>query len=166
MTCPWTRHFVTVNGMSIQKSLFHIFDIRKRKPESDTDLRDDTQVKKRKFCPKWLKEFQWLKYDSTEKQMKCKVCLDAYSCQAKPSQSFVHGANNFQRSSLTRHQSGNDRIVAMNIIKQKRSHETVVYHVQEKANTALKAQVRTAFVIGKEEIPDSKFNALIDLQVS
>ena len=123
-------------------------------------------MKKRKFCPKWLKEFQWLKYDSTEKQMKCKVCLDAYGCQAKPSQSFVHGANNFQRSSLTRHQSGNDRIVAMNIIKQRRSHETVVYHVQEKANTALKAQVRTAFVIGKEEIPDGKFNALIDLQVS
>ena len=75
MGCRLTRHFVTVKGVSTQKSLFNIFDIRKRKPESDTDLRYDTQVKKRKFCPKWKEEFQWLKYDSTEKQMKCKVCL-------------------------------------------------------------------------------------------
>ena len=54
----------------------------------------------------------------------------------------------------------------MNIIKQRRSHETVVHHVQEKVSTALKVQVRTAFVMGKEEIPDKKFNALIDFQVS
>ena len=53
MACGLTRHFVTVKGVSTQKSLFNIFDIRKRKPESDTDLRYDTQVKKRKFCPKW-----------------------------------------------------------------------------------------------------------------
>ena len=98
--------------------------------------------------------------------MKCKNCLGAYGYQTKPSESFVHGEINFQRSSLTRHQSGNDHIVAMHIIKQRRSHETVVRHVQEKASTVLKAEVRTAFVMGKEEIPDRKFNALIDLQVS
>ena len=100
------------------------------------------------------------------KKTKYKVCLDAYGCQPEPLQSFVHGANNFQRSSLTQHQSGNYHILAMNIIKQRRSHETVVHHVQEKASTALKVQVRTAFVMGKEEIPDKKFNALIDFQVS
>ena len=60
---PLTHHFVTVKSMFTKKSLFNIFYIRKRKPESDTDLRDDTQVKQRKFCPKWLEEFQWLKYD-------------------------------------------------------------------------------------------------------
>lgn len=96
-------HFVTVKGMSTQKSLFDIFDIRKRKPESDADLWDDTLVKKPIFFPKWLGEFKWLKYDSTEKQIKGKVCLDTYGCKPKPSQSFLHGANNFQRSSLTRH---------------------------------------------------------------
>ena len=101
MACRLTRHFVTVKGVSIQKSLFNIFDIRKRKPESDTDLRYDTQVKKRKFCPK------------------VQSLSRAYGCQPKPSKSFVHGANNFQRSSLTRHHSGNDHIVAMNNIKQK-----------------------------------------------
>ena len=53
--------------MSIQKSLFDIArpstlrKPEKRKPESDTDQGDDTQVKKHKFCPKWLGEFHWLK---------------------------------------------------------------------------------------------------------
>ena len=158
--------------MSTQKTLFKIVQHstsgkpEKRKPESDKDLRDDAQLKKHKFCPKWLEEFQWLKYESTEKQMKCKVCLDAYGRKPKPSQSFVHGANNFQGSGLIRHQLGADHIMARNIIKQRRSHETVVRHVQEKASTALKAQIRMAFVMGKEEIPNRKFNALIDLQVS
>ena len=110
--------------------------------------------------------FQGLKYDSDEKQMKCKVCLDAYGCLPKPLQSFVHGANNFQHSSPTWHQSGNDHVVAMNIIKQRRSQENVMHHVQEKASTALKAQVRTAFVMRKKIIPDRKFNASIDLQVN
>ena len=53
----------------------------------------------------------------------------AYGCKPKPSQNFVHGANNFQRSSLTRHQCGNDHIMAMSFIKQRRSHETVVRHI-------------------------------------
>lgn len=64
MACPLTCHFVIVKSMSTQKGLFNIFDIRKGKPGSDTDLGDDTQVKKHRFCPKWLEEFQWLKYDS------------------------------------------------------------------------------------------------------
>ena len=66
----------------MQKSLFDIVrpstlrKPEKRKPESDADQGDDTQVKKHKFCPKWLREFHWLKYDSTEKQMKLTVCLE------------------------------------------------------------------------------------------
>ena len=42
----------------------------------------------------------------------------------------------------------------------------VVHHVQAKASMPLKAQLRTASVMGKKEIPDRKFNALNDLQVS
>ena len=82
MACPSSPYFDTHWVMSIHKSLFDIVrpstlrKPEKRKPESDTDQGDDTQVKKHKFCPKWLGEFHWLKYDSTEKQMKCKVCLE------------------------------------------------------------------------------------------
>lgn len=48
--------------------------------------------------------------------MKSRVCLDAYGCQPKPLQSFVHAANNFQHSSFTQHQSGKDHIMPMVLI--------------------------------------------------
>ena len=55
--CPSSRHFVTRRVVSTEKSLFDIVQpTTLRKPESDTDRGDDTQVKKRKFCPKWLEE--------------------------------------------------------------------------------------------------------------
>lgn len=54
----------------------------------------------------------------------------------------------------------------MNIIKQRRSHETVACHVQEKVSTALKTPVSTVFVMRKEEIPDRKSDSVIDLKVS
>ena len=73
MSCPSSPYFVTCWDMAMQKSLFDIVrpstlsKPEKRKPESDTDQGDDTQGKKHKLCPKWLGEFHWLKYDSTEK---------------------------------------------------------------------------------------------------
>ena len=62
----------------------------------------------------WLKEFQWLKYDSTEKQMKCKNCLDAYGCKPKSSPNFVHGANNWGGAVIDQHpvQDG-DKVVPL-----------------------------------------------------
>lgn len=74
MACPSSPYFDTHWVMSIHKSLFDIVrpstlrKPEKRKPESDTDQGDDTQVNEHKFCPKWLGEFHWLKYDSTAKQ--------------------------------------------------------------------------------------------------
>ena len=70
--------------MSTHKNVFHIVQpstlrkSEKGKPESDTDQGDDAEVKIGNLFPKWLEEFGWLKYDSTEKQMKCKVCHNAY----------------------------------------------------------------------------------------
>ena len=98
--------------------------------------------------------------------MKCKTCLDAYGHSAKPSQASVHGTTNFQRSALVRHQWGNDHAMAVQVIEQRKCHEKVMCHVEEKSSMALKAQVRTALLMAKEEIAERKFNALIDLQVS
>lgn len=95
--------------------------------------------------------------------MKCKTCFDAYGSSAKPSQAFVHGATNFQCSTLLRHQLGNDHAMAVEVIKQRKCHEKVMRLVEEKSSTA---QVRTALLMAKEDIADCKFNALIDLQVS
>ena len=137
---------------------------QKRKPEEDP--LESLGPKKRVFSSKWLEQFVLLVYVSTENHMKCKTCFDAYGSSAKPSQAFVHGATNFQRSALVRHQWGNDLAMAVEVIKQRKCHEKVMRHVEEKSSTALKAQVRTALLMAKEDIADCKFNALIDLQVS
>lgn len=78
-----SRHFVIRWVMSTQKSWFDnlLFSLQTLKKGNEENWKwygagDDTQVKKRKFCPKWLEVFHWLKYDSTEKRMKCNVCLD------------------------------------------------------------------------------------------
>ena len=172
---PSIRH-VVYSVMSTQKTLFDIFQPSTTKPsqasstgqkrKSDEDPQEISGPKKRVFSSKWLEEFAWLVYVSTENHMKCKTCLDAYGRSPKPSQAFVHGATNFQRSALVRHQWGNDHAMAVEVIKQRKCHEKVMRHVEEKSSTALKAQVRTALLMAKENIADRKFNALIDLQVS
>ena len=136
--------------MSTQKSLFNIFDTQKRKPESDTDLGDDTWGKKHKF---YLQSWKFVSMHMAVNLNHCKVlCMEQ----------IISSAQVWHDISLVM----TTQIIAINIIKQRRSHETVAHHVQEKVSTALKAQVRTAFVMGKEEIPDWKFNAQIDFQVS
>ena len=106
---PIIRHFVHA-VMSAQKTLYDLFQPsttkssstgQKREPEEDPQ--EILGAKKRVFSSKWLEQFAWLVYVSTENHMKCKTCLDAYGLSAKPSQAFVHGATNFQRSALVRH---------------------------------------------------------------
>ena len=169
------RHFVHA-VMSAQKTLYDLFQPsttksrktsstgQKRKPEEDPQ--EILGPKKRVFSSKWLEQFAWLVYVSTENHMKCKTCLDAYGRSAKPSQAFVHGATNFQRSALVRHQWGNDHAMAVEVIKLRKCHEKVMRQVEEKSSRALKAQVRTALLMAKDDIADCKFKALIDLQVS
>ena len=111
--------------MSTQKTLFDIFQpsTAKRsqssstgqKRKSDEDSQEISGPKKRDFYSKWLEEFAWLVYVSTENHMKCKTCLDAYGRSAKSSQAFVHSATNFQRSALVRHQWGNDHAMAVEV---------------------------------------------------
>ena len=56
--------------------------------------------------------------------------------------------------------------MAVEVIKLRKCHEKVMRQVEEKSSRALKAQVRTALSMAKDDIADCKFNALIDLQVS
>ena len=173
---PSICHFVYTDVMASQKTLYDIFQPSTTKPsqtsstgqkrKSDEDPQEISGPRKRVFSSKWLEQFAWLVYVSTENHMICKTCLDAYGRSAKPSQAFMHGATNFQRSALVRHQWGNDQAMAVEVIKQRKCHKKVMHHVEEKSRTALKAQVRTALLMAKEDIADRKFNVLIDLQVS
>ena len=78
----------------------------------------------------------------------------------------MHGATNFQQSALVHHQWGNDHALAVEVTRQRKCNEKLMRQVEEKSSTALKAQVRTALLMAKEEIADCKFTAVIDLQVS
>ena len=78
-----------------------------QRKKNDVDPQQFSLPKKGVFKSKWLEEFSWLMYISTDDQMKCKTCVDANGCLGKPSQSSAHGATNFQRSALDRHQLGN-----------------------------------------------------------
>ena len=97
MACPSSPYFVTCWDMAMQKSLFDIVrpgNLRKGNLKVIQIRGMIPRGKKHKLCPKWLGELHWLKYDSTEKQMKWKVCLDAYGWKPNPSQNFLHWANN------------------------------------------------------------------------
>jgi len=119
--------------MATQKTLFDIFQpstVKRSQSsstgqtrKSDKDSQEISGPKKHVFSSKWLEEFAWLVYVSTENHMKCKTCLDAYGRSAKSSQAFVHGATNFQRSALVRHQWGNDHAMTAEVIKQRKCHE-------------------------------------------
>ena len=112
-----TRHIVYSGNMSTQKTLCNVFQPSRTKPthtlsigqgkKTDVDPCEISGPKESVFKFKWLYEFSWLMYIFTNNHMKCKTCLDAYGCSAKPSQSYVQGATNFQRSALDHHQLGN-----------------------------------------------------------
>ena len=106
--------------VSTQKTLCNVFQPSRTKPthtlsigrekKTDVDPCEISGPKESVFKFKWLYEFSCLMYISTNNHMKCKTCLDAYGCSAKPSQSYVQGATNFQRSALDHHQLGNESL--------------------------------------------------------
>ena len=109
-----TCHIVYSGNMSTLKTLCNVFQPSRTKPthtlsigqekKTDVDPCEISGPKESVFKFKWLYEFSCLMYISTNNHMKCKTCLDAYGCSAKPSQSYVQGATNFQRSALDHHQ--------------------------------------------------------------
>ena len=104
--CPPRKHYVTFFSPQGRSQHIHSVSIGQGK-KTDVDPCEISGPKESVFKFKWLYEFSWLMYISTNNHMKCKTCLDAYGCSAKPSQSYVQGATNFQRSALDHHQLGN-----------------------------------------------------------
>ena len=81
----------------------HKLRLSGRENKTDVDPQQFSRPKKRVFKSKWLEEFSWLMYSSTDDHMKCKTCLDANGCLA----------TNFQRSALDRHQLENKHTTAV-----------------------------------------------------
>jgi hypothetical protein len=115
-----------------------------------------------KFRNEWLSEFSWLRYDNTTLTMHCRVC-EEFDSSSKVA--FVTGSKNYQRSSLTRHQTSDDHVIANNTKIEKRNMETAVKVVKKKYEPVLEAQLRTALWMAKNNIANRKFIDLVDLQV-
>ena len=86
---PLVRHLIFVYMvMSSQKTLYDIFQPSTTKPSHTSSTRQKRKSveghqeisapKKHVFSSKWLEQFAWLVYVSTENHMKYKTCLDAY----------------------------------------------------------------------------------------
>ena len=110
------------------RTLFNVFQLARTKPTQTSSIGQRKRNRcrssavfltlKRCLKSKWLEEFSWLVHISTDDHMKCKTCVDANGSLGKPSQSFAHGATNFQRSVLDRHQLGNEHTTAVQINKE------------------------------------------------
>lgn len=64
----------------------HAYSVYWTEKKTDVDPCEISGPKESVLRSKWLYEFSWLMYISTNNHMKCKRCLDAYGCLAKPSQ--------------------------------------------------------------------------------
>jgi len=116
-TCFINSPFCLI-GEYVHPTLFNVFQPARTKPtqtssigqrkKNDVDPQQFSRPKKRVFKSKWLEEFSWLMYISTDDHMKCKTHLDTNGCLA----------TNFQRSALDRHQLGNEHTTAVQINKE------------------------------------------------
>ena len=137
-------------------------------------IKEDTQSQKekRKFNAKWKDEFPWLVYNSGEGIMTCQLCCAASSVAGKTE--FLKGCRTFKKETISKHSISNGHIRARDrcLAGQKSAVESEIAKSFSKINKEqqyqerkeVEAKLNTAYCIAKEEMPFSKFQALISLQ--
>lgn len=128
------------------------------------------RAQKRLFQESWKESFSWLLYDNDANVMKCKYC-SADDGAAKSGSSFIHGCFQFKKESLRKHNDSNAHKIAMEHCLSKRKPKQIVSSFQkqsqksdEKTINELKIKFNTAYAIAKEELPFTKFRALLQIQ--
>lgn len=129
---------------------------RKRSLDKTSD-----QAPKRKFRTEWQKEFTWLRFDEVKQKMFCSLCEKAN----RKNPFAKDGCINFQHSTLVKHAGNNDHQIALNEVKLRKQFERCVEKVNITAGNATKASFHTVYCMVKEEMPLSKFSALVKLQI-
>ena len=129
------------------------------------DKEDEPATKKRivyNFQTAWLKEFEWLEWDSEKELMPCQYCK-AFPTHA--SSSLVNGCNNFKHETLTKHSKSKSHVYCRDCYltrsgksKAVTQHEPLleVLARQETAQgaelqRALEIKFNVAYTIAKEE---------------
>lgn len=117
----------------------------------------------KKFQEKWKIEFPWLRLTESG-AMKCVLCTNK-----KGSNIFAReGCKNFQRSALVRHQETDDHRASQRLAHETRGKQQAIDKLTPRTDysSAKNVLVDTALFMTKEEIPDCKFQPLIEHMVS
>ena len=64
-------------------------------PGPSHSVDEETKVQNRKYLVKWEKEYEWLRFDSAQNKMYCKLCEE----NGKHN-SFTEGCNNLKKSAM------------------------------------------------------------------
>ncbi|XP_030618051.1 transmembrane protein C17orf113 isoform X2 [Delphinapterus leucas] len=136
---------------------------------------------KRYFNEHWKEEFTWLDFDCERKLMFCLECRQALvrNKHGKAENAFTVGTDNFQRHALLRHVTSGAHRQALAVNRGRPTFEGQAEgggtcpglattpsfrRVKVEANPAKVAVLTTVYCMAKEDVPDDRCSALLELQ--
>ena len=139
------------------------------------DRKEVTQRKpstNRKFLRQWQEQFNWVVYNEDENKMTCKTCCAFPHLAGKTE--FLVGCRTFKKESLQKHNVGGGHLRARDafLAKQQPVQNSPIAQglqkggkaVEEKSRKDMEAKFNTAYLVAKEELPFTKYQAILSLQ--
>ena len=111
----------------------------------------------RSFKKRWLKEYEWLKYEGTS--MFCSICRES----GKKGPFTGTGCTNYRTSTLSRHARSKDHRDAVKERVLRRDMTVCTQRVLSENELAIMSAMRATYWLAKEELASSKFPSLINL---
>ncbi|XP_027726083.1 transmembrane protein C17orf113 homolog [Vombatus ursinus] len=160
-----------------------------KKPAGETS--NSNKKCKRYFNEHWKEEFTWLEFDYERKLMFCLECRQALvrNKHGKAENAFTVGTDNFQRHALLRHVTSGAHCQALAVNREQLAFEAQAggrgsygYHrnlplnsvgmaasasmapIKMEVNPAKVAVLTTVYCMAKEDVPDDRCPALLELQ--
>ena len=132
----------------------------------------NTAALKRKIMFKWKDEFPWLTIREEDDPILCSICCQAPREAGKTQ--FITGCKSEEKETMRIHGESNGHLKAQKAVlaQQRPVRETVLAQsffnatkdLQERDRRKVAVKMMTAFFMAKEELPFSKFSALVALQ--
>ena len=127
---------------------------------------------KRKFLQQWKEEFPSLVYHKEENMMTCNICCTVPEVAGRSE--FLAGCHTLKKETLQKHNIGGGHIRARDVVlaRQKPVDESPIAQslgkgrkaTEEQGHKEVAVKINTAYLIAKEELPFSKFGAILSLQ--
>ena len=115
-------------------------------------------MQNRRYLVKWEKEYEWLRFDSAQNKMYCKLCEE----NGKHN-SFTEGCNNFKKSTMEEHSVTKDHRLCLQVSSHRENNAEVQKRLLSEQEKGASVAVRAAHWIVRESLPLTKFKLLMDL---